>query len=164
MVLVTLRRMTSPEFDVFAKYSTRDYANDLTLNQEMEAAAAIMQARTEFSDMLPAGADTPENALMVIEEDCQPVGAIWYLYEFADGARYVFLSDLVIRPDERRKGYAAAALAEMEKDAIAHGCPECRLYVWNGNRAGLNLYTKCGYSIFRQADDGVYMKKTNCLT
>lgn len=157
--MICLRRMTPAEFGAFAEYSARDYANDLIVNQGIEAAAAARQAQKEFAELLPDGPDTPGNALMVIEAEHRPVGVIWYLYEVTDGVRHTFLSDFVIAPDERRRGYATAALAEMEKDAVAHGCSECRLYVWNGNQPGLNLYAKCGYSAYQPADDGVYMKK-----
>ena len=157
--MVCLRRMTSSEFDAFAEYSARDYANDLMHNQGLDAASAAAQARREFLDMLPDGVDTDSNALMVVEADGRSVGAIWYLYEVTDGVRHAFLNDFIIAPDERRKGYASAALAEMEAEASAHSCAEVRLYVWNGNLPGLNLYAGCGYSTFRRTDDGIYMNK-----
>lgn len=157
--MVLLRKMTLAEFDVFAEYSIHDYANDLMVNQKMDEATAAEQARNEFAGLLPDRMDTPDHALMVIEADHRPVGMIWYLFEETDGIRHSFLSDFIIAPSERRKGYATAALDEMEKDAACHGCSECRLYVWNGNRSVVNLYRKCGYSTFRQTDAGLYMKK-----
>lgn len=157
--MIVLRKMTSGEFSTFAEYSVRDYANDLMTNERMEADAAVERAKKEFADMLPSGADTPGNALMVIEAECRAVGVIWYLYEVTDGVRHAFLNDFIIDPAERRRGYAAAALLEMEADARAHDCTECRLYVWNGNTAAQSLYAKCGFTVFREAEDGVYMRK-----
>ena len=157
--MVCLRRMLPAEFDAFTEYSVRDYADDLMLNQGMDAFSAAAQARREFSEMLPGGVDTDGNALMVVETGGWPVGAIWYLYEVTDGVRHAFLNDFIIAPAERRKGYASAALAEMEAEAAAQGCAEVRLYVWNGNLPGLNLYAGCGYSAFRRTDDGIYMNK-----
>jgi len=157
--MVSLRQMTPAEFNVFSEYSVCDYANGLVASPGIDASTAAEKAWEEFTDMLPNGPDTPGNALMIIEADCRPVGVIWYLYEVTDGVHHVFLSDFVIAPAERRKGYAAAALFEMEKDAAIHGCIESRLHVWNGNSAALNLYAKCGYIPLRHTDDGVYMKK-----
>ena len=154
--MVNLRRMTSAEFEAFAQYSVRAYAQDLAGAYGADAAE---QARKEFSGMLPDGIHTPDNALMVIEAGSRAVGAIWYLFEVTNGVRHAFLCDFIIRPEERRKGYAAAALAEMERDALARGYAECRLYADVGNRAALNLYEKCGYRAFRQTADGIYMKK-----
>lgn len=157
--MVSLRKMTSTEFAVFTEYSIRDYAKDLMVNHGIAPAAASEQAQKEFSDMLPLGTDTPGNSLMVIDAASRPVGVIWYLFENTDSVHHAFLCDFIVTPDERRKGYASAALSEMERDATAHGCTESRLYVCGSNHSALNLYTRCGYSIFRQADGGVYMKK-----
>ena len=49
--------------------------------------------------------------------------------------------------------------AYLTAEAAAQGCAEVRLYVWNGNLPGLNLYAGCGYSAFRRTDDGIYMNK-----
>ena len=106
----------------------------------------------------------------VNSEEGTPVGlGVWYemrvsdpvsyLFENTDSVHHAFLCDFIVTPDERRKGYASAALSEMERDATAHGCTESRLYVCGSNHSALNLYTRCGYSIFRQVDGGVYMKK-----
>lgn len=98
---------------------------------------------------------------MVIEDlqDARPVGVIWYLFEWTDGVKQVFLNDFVIKQEERRKGYATAALQEMERDAQANGCTESITYVWKHNPPGIKLYRKCGYTTFREMDDGMYMKK-----
>ena len=87
------------------------------------------------------------------------VGIIWYLFEMTDGIKQVFLSDFIIKEEERRKGYAYAALIEMEGEAKRNGCVESIIYVWKHNSPGINLYTKCGYVAFRELDDGMYMKK-----
>lgn len=65
----------------------------------------------------------------------------------------------MIKEEERRKEYAAAALLEMEQEARKSGCIESRLYVSKENLIGIKLYTKCGYIVFRELDDGMYMRK-----
>ena len=157
--MVSIRKMTEAEFAFFAQYSIQDYAKDLMQNCSLDPDSAIVQAQQEFSELLPCGSDTPDNTLMVIEADGHPVGAIWYLYELTDGIRHAFLNDFIIAPKMRRRGYASAALTEMEAHARAHGCTECRLYVWDGNIAARELYAKCGYTAFRESDDGIYMRK-----
>ena len=94
----------------------------------------------------------------MIEE--KNVGVIWYLFEMTDGIKQVFLNDFIIKEEERRKGYASGALTEMEQDAKQNGCVESVLYVWNHNLLGSNLYTKYGYAISKEMDEGMYMKKT----
>lgn len=158
---VRLRKMNTSEFQLFKKYSIEDYSKDLMKNSEMSVEEAMLQSEKEFTEMLTDGVDTPHNDLMVIEDsDTQKnVGVIWYLYEVTDGIKHTFLSDFIVKEEERRKGYATAAFYEMEKAARLRGCTECRLYVWKHNPKGINLYTKVGYTTFRDEEDGMYMKK-----
>ena len=159
---VTLRKMNGNEYELFKKYSIEDYAKDLMQESEMSLTEAMTQSEAEFDEMLSNGVDTLDNDLMVIEDTDleKSVGVIWYLYEITDQVKHTFLSDFIIKKEERRKGYATAALYAMEKIAVNHGCSECRLYVWKHNPKGIALYTKVGYQTFRDEDDGMYMKKT----
>lgn len=158
---VRLRKMTVSEFELFKQYSIKDYAIDLTNNFGLSLKEAQSQAEKEFIDMLKDGVDTKDNDLMIIEDcnDKKNVGVIWYLYEHTDGIKHTFLSDFIVKKEERRMGYATAALYEMEKESSKHGCTESRLYVGKNNKKAINLYTKVGYEVFRNEDDGMYMKK-----
>lgn len=159
---IRLREMSEEEFKVFFENSILDYANDLMKSSDITMEEARIQAQGEFAEMLPDGVDTKDNLLRIIVEadEEKAVGVIWYLIEMTDGVKQVFLSDFSIKEEERRKGYASAALMEMERDAQRNGCVESIIYVWRHNVAGINLYTKCGYAVFREMDDGMYMKKT----
>ena len=158
---VKLRKMNSQEFDSFCEYSINDYAKDLMKEQEITLKEALSQAKNEFSEMLPEGSSTKDNSLMMIEEvyNGKAVGVIWYLYEMTEGTKQVFLNDFMIYEEERRKGYAMEAINKMIQMAKEDGCTESIIYVWKHNPPGIYLYTKCGYSAFREQDDGMYMKK-----
>ncbi|MDE6852132.1 MAG: GNAT family N-acetyltransferase [Lachnospiraceae bacterium] len=67
----------------------------------------------------------------------------------------VFLNNLLIYEEERRKGYAMAALSEIVSYAAGDGCRQSIIYVWKHNLPGINLYTKCGYVAFREWEDGM---------
>lgn len=153
--------MSLQEFEAFREYSTNDYMKDLMEAQNISAESALNQAQAEFSDMLPEGINTKDNSLMMIEDENnkKTVGIIWYLYENTEGTKQVFLNDFMIYEEERRKGYAMAALSEMARYAVKHGCRQSIIYVWKHNPPGVNLYTKCGYVAFRESDDGMYMRK-----
>lgn len=109
--------------------------------------------------MLPNGLETKDNILRIIVDVCEQkaVGIIWYLLEWTGNVKQVFVNDFVINDEERRRGYASAALTEMEQDAWRNECVESIIYVWKHNLPGFNLYTKCGYVTFRELDDGMYM-------
>ena len=158
---VQLREMSEEEFRIFFENSINDYVNDLIKSPVITMEEALAEAKREFAEMLPNGLGTKDNALRIIVDVAEEkvVGVIWYLFEMTDDIKQVFLSDFIIKEEERRKGYASAALTEMERDAQRNGCAESIIYVWKHNSPGINLYTKCGYVAFKELDDGMYMKK-----
>lgn len=158
---VQLREMSEEEFKIFFEYSINDYVNDLIKSSAITMEEALAEAKREFAEMLPNGLSTQDNVLRIIVNAAEEkaVGIIWYLFETTDGIKQVFLSDFIIKEEERRKGYVSAALAEMERDARRNDCAESIIYVWKHNPPGINLYTKCGYVTFRESDDGMYVKK-----
>ena len=157
---VSLRRMTAEEFAHFADSSARDYAEGL-IKSGIPREQARRQALEEFMGQLPGGVETPDHFLMTLLDapSGRPVGALWYLYEWTAGTRQVFLNDLLILASERRKGYASAALLEMERRAGIDGCGESVVFVWAHNFPGLSLYRKCGYTVIRETNGGAYLKK-----
>ena len=119
--MITLRKMTGEEFQRFKADSIADYAKDLKTGEDFDEEDAFANAREVFEDALNDGPDTEGQYVMTIEdaESGRTVGRIWFFFEEADGGRQVWLSDFAIREEERRKGYASAALAEMERMAKA---------------------------------------------
>jgi len=160
-VVVMLRKMTNEEFLLFREYSVADYAEDLIRGEGLSREQALKNSENEFSAMLPDGPETAGQFLMAIEDakNGKVVGWIWFFYEESAGVRQVFLYDLLIFQSERRKGYASAALDEMEQMAKAAGCTRSMLYVWEHNAPGFNLYQKCGYTAVEKSESGMYMKK-----
>ena len=158
---VQFREMSEEEFKIFYENSINDYVNDLIKSSVITMEEAFAEAKREFAEMLPNGLGTKDNELRIIVDaaDEKAVGVIWYLFEMSDDIKQVFLSDFIIKEEERRKGYAFAALTEMEREAQRNGCAESIIYVWKHNSPGINLYTKCGYAAFRELDNGMYMKK-----
>ena len=158
---IRLRAMTQPEYDAFYEYSRNRHADELIRELGLSYEESLRAAQEELRGMLPDGRDTRDNYLMVIEAapDGRFVGFIWFLYEMTDGIRQVFVCDLVLRESERNKGYASAALAEMEWFAIAGGCAESVLFVADDNLPARKLYDKCGYSFLKSAGYGKYLKK-----
>lgn len=158
---VNLRKMTLQEYDIFLEYSMSDHAREMVKENNISFEDALMQTKAEVQEMLPAGLDTRDNSLMIIEDlmNGKNVGVMWYLFEETDGVKQVFLSDFVIDENERRKGYATAALEEMNKSALEYGCEESVLFVAKDNDPAIRLYSNYGYKYFREFEDGIFMKK-----
>ena len=166
---VTLETMSPAAFAGFADASVADYARDL--QDVFSGELAYEEALREFGELLPQGADTPGQYVRSVRdaETGRDVGWIWYQTGEpgepgeageAGGVRQAYLNDLLIFEGCRRRGYASAALEEMEKAAAAAGCAESVLFVWRHNGPGMGLYEKSGYAPFREQEGGVYMKKT----
>lgn len=134
---------------------------ELLEETHMSQEEAVKETKEELAEMLPDGENTESNYLMTIEEkdSKELVGFIWTIHEETEGKKQSFLCDFVIYESKRRKGYATAALNEMEKNAIEAGCQESVLFVADNNYAARELYIKCGYQFHRQMDYGKYMIK-----
>ena len=160
--MVALRKMTREAYCRFKACSIADYAEDLIQGEGLDRQQALHEAEEEFTQTLPDGPETEGQFLMMIEDgqSGREVGWIWFSYEEGeDGAKRVFLSDFLIYTEERRNGYASAALDEMERMAKADGRAESVLYVWEHNAPGYRLYQKCGYKAVGRGENGTHMKK-----
>ena len=86
-------------------------------------------------------------------------GRIYFKYYTRedDDQYYVFLEDLLIFESERRRGFASAAIHEMNTLARQDGCSSSVLFVWDHNPEGMSLYEKCGYKPYNREEGGTYM-------
>ena len=158
---VTIRAMTSDEFRYFYQWSIEQQAKELMKERHISYEAALQAAAKEVDEMLPDGLYTTQNFLMTImEASCgESAGFLWTLHEYTAGKKQSFLCDFAIWESKRRRGYGAAALQLMEKQAIDAGCQESVLFVSDDNAAARALYEKCGYRVLRQSGCGKYMTK-----
>lgn len=159
--MTEFQKMTEAEYLQFRDFSIAEYAKDLMNGEDLNYEAALKNAEREFSKMLPDGLGTENQFILMIRDvkSGKEVGWIWYSYEMDEDGKQVFLCDFLIHKNERRKGYASAALTEMERRAKADACKTAALFVWNHNEPGVALYKKCGYAPEKQHDGGVSMKK-----
>ncbi len=160
--MITLRKMTEDEFRAFRKSSVADYAADLMNGRKLSPEQALTEAEEEFDADLPDGLDTKLTFVMNVEDENENrVGWIYFKYYARedDGQYYVFLEDLLIFESERRKGFASAAIREMNTLARQDGCLSSVLFVWDHNPEGMRLYEKCGYKPDAREEGGTYMGK-----
>ena len=159
--MVEFKTMSEAEYSKFSEYSVAEYANDLMNGENLDPETALKKAGSEFNEMLADGLCTEEHFVMTIHDarNGKEVGWIWYCYEIEQDEKQAFLCDFLIFEPDRRKGYASAALAEMERRAKADGCAATALFVWNHNAPGGALYGKCGYTPEEEEDGGVRMIK-----
>lgn len=161
--MIQLRKMTEEEYQRFKAFSIADYAEDLIRGQDLSREQALRDSEDNFNALLPDGLETEGSFLMKIEDPQRgkDVGWIWFFYtpDEDEDMSLVFLSDFLVYEEERRKGYATAALHEMNRIAKAAGCSRSMLYVWEHNPGGKSLYEACGYLPADSTEGGTYMIK-----
>ena len=110
--MIELRKMTETEFAAFKEYSVADYAEDLMKEKDITREQALFDASKEFDAGLPEGPDTKNSFVMNIQDESGKIlGRIWYEYETDEDENLnVFLCDLLIFEQERRKGNASSAI------------------------------------------------------
>lgn len=158
---VKIRSMTDSEFEIFRQWSVENHAKELMEERGISEEAAMKEAAEEVAGMLPEGLRTEHHFLMTIVggESKESAGFLWTIHEETAGRKQSFLCDFAVWEPKRRKGYGAAALNLMERNAAELGCRESVLFVADHNTAARALYEKCGYRILRQAGCGKYMIK-----
>src|SRR6478752_7016816 len=75
------------------------------------------------------------------------VGAVWFGIVGVGEAKAGYVYNIRIRPDQQRKGYAKAALLELEALAAHIRLPALRLNVFGHNPGAEALYRSLGYKV-----------------
>jgi ribosomal protein S18 acetylase RimI-like enzyme len=142
---VQLRPMTQAEFKAFAEVMTFAYAKQRAEAERFDVATAERIGQGAIARLLPQGPDTSGHRIcrIVAQPGDVPVGDIWY--ELLPDTSEVHVHWLGTSYDQRRKGYARAALALVERDAKAQGAERLSLGVFVPNLAARSLYRDAGF-------------------
>jgi RimJ/RimL family protein N-acetyltransferase len=145
--MITLRKMTQEEFAVWAPFSISSYAAEHVRAGNWSAEEAPEQARKAFERYLPNGLDTDGHYICAVVANAtgEVIGHLWYGVVPAASGSAIFIADIGIDEPHRRKGYAAAALRALEREAVRLGTDTIRLHVFGDNVAARKLYSKLGY-------------------
>ena len=81
----------------------------------------------------------------MVNEAGDRVGQTWFKIEDRDPGRVVFIYDIEVWPDHRRRCYARLALAEIEDYARSNGCVGVMLHVFGNNDSARELYRSAGF-------------------
>jgi GNAT superfamily N-acetyltransferase len=149
--VIALRDMRPDEYDAYTAERERDTVESLSGVLPPDAAAA--EARHGTERFLPDGLATPGHRLLVAEsEEGDVVGHAWLgLAEPRTGStETAWLYDIRVRPEHRRRGYAAAMLTALEAIARQAGARSLGLNVFGPTHGAIALYTASGYEVTTQ--------------
>ena len=135
--MLTLRPATSNDADLIVKY-IRELAEFEKLAHECHADPAQIQ-HWLFSE-------APKAHCILAEWDGKPAGFALYFYNFSTFLTKpgIYIEDVFVRPDFRRKGIAKQIFRHLAQKAIAEGCGRLEWWVLDWNTDAIRLYESMG--------------------
>jgi ribosomal protein S18 acetylase RimI-like enzyme len=141
-----LQPMDDATYAAWRAASQRNYASEKVKAGNWQPEEAERLSREAFDQLLPNGRATAGHEIRAMVNDAgEQVGHAWFTIEDRDPGRVVFIYDIEVDEAHRRRGYARAALAEIDAYAREQGCMGVMLHVFGYNEAARNLYRSQGY-------------------
>ncbi|MEP7729011.1 GNAT family N-acetyltransferase [Marinomonas primoryensis] len=139
--------MSKPFFSSYIEELIVQYAKENVESGRWQKAGSLTRSRRDTERLLPRGIETENNHFfeMKAPDVNESVGSIWLSLENSTTTGTVFIYDLEIKPEYRRKGYAKLALKEIEDFAATHNIVNVGLHVFSNNEAAQALYTEMGF-------------------
>lgn len=144
--MATLVPMTDFEYGDYVAEAIPSYAAEKVASGQWSQEDALELSKKSLEELLPQGKDTPDNHLFTIRDDqSHVVGILWIAAQDRAGKRIAYVYDVSIKPEHRRKGYAAGAFRALEREVRALGLSGIALHVFGHNSAAQALYAKLDY-------------------
>ena len=147
MEIVTVRQMTSEEFDRFLAHSIVEYAAAHTSVGNWTEEEAIEKSTQAMNELLPDGAKT-EGALVLtaLTREGIPIGHLWIGLQRKGGRPgEAWIYDIELYEQFRGKGYGRALLSVAEEESRKNGVMKLGLNVFGNNKVARSLYDSAGY-------------------
>jgi GNAT superfamily N-acetyltransferase len=127
----------------------RDYAADKVRAGAWSQAKAESRAAKDVDGLLPEGPTTQGHFLHSVRDDSAgaEVGTVWFALRDTGVGRSVWIYDIIIHENLRRKGYASRTLELVEARAKELGAKSVELHVVGHYHGAQALYEKVGYDV-----------------
>lgn len=139
---LVLQEMTRAEFDEFHGRMADDYAAELAA-AGLAPDEARTTSRTQLAELIPEGLASPGQEFFTAWVAEQPVGHLW----LSTQRPMAFVYDIVVRDEQRRKGYGAAIMNAGAVWSRDHGHVALGLNVFAHNPGARVLYDRLGYQV-----------------
>ena len=145
--MTRLEPMTQARFDAWLEATIADYAAEkIASGNYPDDGSGLERSKKEFDELLPKGLQTPGHEIRsMVDDEGRDVGYVWFTQEDRPPGRVVFIYDIAVDPEFRRRGHAQDALAAVEAYARDNGCVGVMLHVFGSNTGARALYLKSGY-------------------
>jgi len=148
MANVRLVELDEVTFQEYKKHLVRDYAADKVRAGAWSKSEAESNAAKDLDGLLPEGPVTRNHFLYTVKDDSIPaeVGIVWFALTDSGVGRSVWIYDLIIHENFRRRGYASQTLNLVEQRAAQLGATSVGLHVFGHNKGAQALYKEQGYN------------------
>ena len=126
----------------------RDYAADKVRAGVWSADEAEDKSAKELDGLLPEGTATRDHSLYSVRDESVPaeVGILWISPRDSGAGRSLWIYDIIVHEQFRRRGYARQILDLVEDKARELGADKVELHVFGHNHGARALYDKMGYT------------------
>lgn len=146
---LTVRPMTSIEFDAFRSRTDQEYAAEQVRAGNWTAEEAEVRSAKLTDELLPQGVETPGMLLLTAEiSDGEVIGHVWVALEHQPGSSVgAWIYEFEINSDQRGKGFGRELLRSAELEAVKRGVTAIGLNVFGPNVVARTLYESAGYHV-----------------
>jgi GNAT superfamily N-acetyltransferase len=144
---VKLVELGDVQYHDYRKDLVRDYAADKVRAGAWSQDEAEGRAARDVDGLLPEGPATQGHFLYAVRDDSTGagIGTVWFALRDSGVGRSVWIYDIIIHENFRRKGYASRTLEFVEDRARDLGAKSVALHVFGHNHGARSLYEKMGY-------------------
>lgn len=146
---VSLVELGDAPYREYRKHLVCEYAADKVRAGAWSPAEAENRAAKDVDGLLPEGPATRNHFLYAVRDDSvlAEVGTVWLALMDSGVGRSVWIYDIIIHENFRRKGYASRTLELVEDRARVLGARSVELHVFGHNHGAQALYEKMGYNV-----------------
>lgn len=145
---VKLVPMTEEAFRRYMETAVEEYTQTRIQSGD-EPTFARRRAEEDYEKLLPEGLHSKgQHVYSIVPEGAgEPVGMVWFAMPGREGPHSAYVYDFKIDEAHRRKGYAAAALREVDVLAASMGATRISLNVMGHNVGAQALYRQAGFQV-----------------
>ncbi|MEU5239403.1 GNAT family N-acetyltransferase [Streptomyces lydicus] len=140
--------MTAAEYPAWPAAGEQRYLADMARAGSHTPEQAGKKAEEDYRTLLPQGVATPDNTLLVLPADGEPIGNGWLRHGHLPEVTYGY--SLVVDPQFRGRGHGRSARAIGEQVTWDVGDRVVRCNVFGGNEVAMSLCTAVGYRVVEE--------------
>jgi GNAT superfamily N-acetyltransferase len=138
--------MTKTEFESFMEISMKDHIRSQILAGNWTEENGPRNMELLRLELLPVGLDTRDHFFYSVKDETGRIaGGLWFMVQSSGDKRFIYVVDIQVFKEFRRRGYASQAFMFMEEKARELGIDHIYLNVFEHNVTARWMYEKLGY-------------------